>query len=56
MPHLVPGGGPEKGVGVGAGRGNKQFQFLQEISRQKKLIPCECVCACWGGEGRPRGL
>ena len=59
MPHLVPGGRPEEGVmAIGLGGGNGPFQFLQEISRQKKLIPCECVCACahWDGEGRPSSI
>ena len=38
--------------GIMAGGENEQFQFLQEISRRKKLIPCGCVCAYWGGKGK----
>lgn len=41
-----------------AGRGSQQFQFLQEISRQKKLIPCECLCVHTGAGagGRPSSV
>ena len=46
----------QMGVIVGRERENEQFQFLQEISGQKKLIPCGCVCAHWSGEGRPSSI
>ena len=46
----------QMGVVEGRERESEQFQFLQEISRQKKLIPCGCTGAHWGGESRPTSI